>query len=84
MSAAYTVNHQKYDYQGTTKQGDAEVEIIEGQPGTYTKAQAKTYTGYTAQSFSQETIKDDGSTVIYIKYYEYSPVAIKYIVKQNG
>lgn len=39
-----------------------------GIAGTKTKATAKEYTGFTAQSFTQKTISEDGTTVVEILY----------------
>ena len=45
-----------------------EKETLSGKAGETTSASAKTYAGFTVQSFSQAAIKADGSTLIQIKY----------------
>ena len=45
-----------------------EKETLSGKAGETTSASAKTYKGFTVQSFSQAAIKADGSTLIQIKY----------------
>ncbi|MGI5068402.1 leucine-rich repeat domain-containing protein [Treponema denticola] len=45
-----------------------ETETLSGKDGETTSAAAKTYAGFTVQSFSQAAIKTDGSTVVQIKY----------------
>ena len=45
-----------------------EKETLSGKDGETTSASAKTYKGFTVQSFSQAAIKADGSTVVQIKY----------------
>ena len=45
-----------------------EKETLSGKAGETTSASAKTYKGFTVQSFSQAAIKADGSTVVQIKY----------------
>jgi len=45
-----------------------EIEEMVGEAGTNTNAKAKTYKGFIAQFFAQSLIKEDGSTVIQIKY----------------
>ena len=48
--------------------GDNDTEEKNGEAGKNTNAEAKSYEGFTAQSFGQSLIKADGSTVIQIKY----------------
>ena len=66
-SAAYTVKHlqQNADDDGYTPK---ETESLKGGKGSKTIAIAKVYEGFTAQTFEQKTIKEDGSTVVEIKY----------------
>ena len=45
-----------------------ETETLSGKDGETTSAAAKTYEGFTVQTFSQAAIKADGSTVVQIKY----------------
>jgi len=64
----YTVEH----YQQTTSLGNNyelfETETLSAPTGSATQASAKTYTGFTAQSFSQATVSGNGSTVVKIYY----------------
>lgn len=52
-----------------------EKEFLHGTPESLTNAVAKAYQGFTAQSFDQESINEDGSTVIKI-YYNRNEVSI--------
>ena len=63
----YTVSHQQ---QKTDAGGyvEKEKETLYGGEGWKTEAAAKSYAGFTAQGFSQQTIASDGSTVVTIKY----------------
>ena len=45
-----------------------ESETKTGTTGGQTNATAKSYTGFTAQTITQETIKGDGSTIVSVKY----------------
>lgn len=45
-----------------------ESETKTGATGGTTNAKAKSYTGFTAQTITQETIKGDGSTIVSVKY----------------
>ena len=45
-----------------------DTESLYGIIGEQTKAQAKTYEGFTEKPFTQQTIKDDGSVVVKIEY----------------
>lgn len=45
-----------------------ESETKTGATGGTTNANAKSYTGFTAQTITQETIKGDGSTIVSVKY----------------
>ena len=45
-----------------------ETETLNGKEGETSSAAAKTYEGFTVQTFSQAAIKADGSTVVQIKY----------------
>ena len=64
---AYTVNHYQAAVDGQYSDAPT-VESLKGTTGEATNAQAKTYTGFTAQTFAQETIEADGSTVVDIYY----------------
>jgi len=66
-SAAYTVKHlqQNADDDGYTQK---ETESLKGGKGSKTLAVAKQYEGFTAQAITQQTINEDGSTVVEIKY----------------
>jgi uncharacterized repeat protein (TIGR02543 family) len=64
---AYTVVHYQEDVQGggySLKENS----ILFGVTDTYSAAVANSYTGFTAQSFNQENIAGDGSTVVRIDY----------------
>ncbi len=63
----YTVKHVKQNIDGTYTTL-VETETLSGTTGGTTAAAAKTYEGFTAESFSQSTIAADGSTVVEIKY----------------
>ena len=64
----YTVEH----YQQTTSLGNNyelfETETLSAPTGSATQASAKTYAGFTSQSFSQATVSENGSTVVKIYY----------------
>ena len=67
--ATYTVKHLLQNLQDDNYTEDEEAtEQKTGKSGTQTAAAAKTYEGFTANTFAQETINDDGSTVVEIKY----------------
>jgi|GEM_PF-4128992 len=65
----YTVEHyqQNADNDGYTKV-DADTEEDSKPFGAQTTAVAKSYSGFTAQPFSQQAVAEDGSTVIKIYY----------------
>lgn len=65
----YTVNHwlQNIDNNVYTLDAD-QTQTLSGTTGEMTKAQAHSYSGFTAQAFEQEAIEADGSTVIDIYY----------------
>ena len=68
-TASYTVKHYKQNTDGSTYPSTpTETETKNGTTGGTTAATAKSYTGFTAQSFSQATIAADGSTVVSIYY----------------
>ncbi|MBO4508007.1 MAG: leucine-rich repeat protein [Spirochaetaceae bacterium] len=68
-SVNYTVKHMKQDVSGDGYTEDTSSrQTLTGAPGATTAAQAKSYTGFTAQAFSQATIAADGSTVVTINY----------------
>ncbi len=65
----YTVKHMKQDVSGDGYTEDTSSrQTLSGAPGATTAAQAKSYTGFTALTFSQTTIAADGSTVVTINY----------------
>ena len=68
-NAGYTVKHylQNNDKTGYIEQA-ADQQNLYGTIGQNTSAQAKTYSGYTVNTFSQAAIKADGSTEISIYY----------------
>jgi len=80
----YTVKHWQQniaddDYTEVT----ADQETKQGTTATTTAATAKSYTGFTAQPFSQETIAGEGTTVVNI-YYDRETYTIIWDVKLNG
>ena len=81
-SVTYTVKHLQ---QNVTGSGYTEVtadrQSLGGTTGTQTNATAKTYTGFTAQSITQQAIAADSSTVVEIKYNRNS---ITHTFKANG
>ena len=54
-----------------------ENETLYGTTGAQTSARAKSYTGFTPQTISQETIKGDGSTIVNI-YYKRNVYEVKF------
>ena len=69
VTSTYTVKHLLQNLQDDNYSEDEEAaEQKTGTYGTQTAAAAKTYEGFTAKSFEQETIQADGSTVVEIKY----------------
>ena len=68
-SVNYTVKHMKQDVTGNgyTEDTDAR-QTLSGTPGGTTAAQARSFTGFTAKTFSQATIAEDGSTIVTINY----------------
>lgn len=72
----YKVEHHQQDLDGngyTLKDTDNKT----GKTGVSTSAQAKTYEGFTAQAFEQETIGADGKTVVKI-YYDRNSYKVTY------
>ncbi|MBQ3673637.1 MAG: endonuclease [Paludibacteraceae bacterium] len=77
-TASYTVKHYQQNTDGSTYPATpTETESKSGTTGGTTAATAKSYTGFTAQSFSQQTIAADGSTVVSI-YYTRNTYTISY------
>ena len=85
----YTVNHWKLDINDQRPETPSETETLVGQIGTLTNVLPMDYDSYTAQVFSQDTIKADGTTVIDIDYklnlksldidgFHYFPVVTKF------
>ena len=72
----YTVKHHLQNLDGDDYALE-ETETLYGTTGERTQAQAKTYTGFTAQAFEQKTIAGDGSTVVDI-YYDRNSYAYNY------
>ena len=69
-NASYTVEHYQQNIENdeyTKVDGDTQT-INTGNAGDQTAAEAKTYEGFTAQSFDQAKIAADGSTVVKIYY----------------
>ena len=67
-NTGYTVKHFLQNLNGSYPTEANETETKSGTTGENTAATAKSYTGFTAQSFAQETIAANGSTVVEIKY----------------
>ncbi len=66
---AYTVQHKFEDAQGNfVGNSNYPNQLLYGQTGTQTQAQAHTVLGYTAGTVSQTAIAANGSTVVIIKY----------------
>ena len=68
-TANYQVHHWQQnidDDEYTEVSGDTQT--LQGTTGENTQASAKTYTGFTAKTFSQEPVNADGSTVVNIYY----------------
>ena len=68
--AGYTVKHIRQALDGSYPSSGSlvETEIKEGITGRNTDAQARTYEGFAAQEFTQQTIAADGTTVVEIRY----------------
>ncbi len=64
----YTVEHYLETGYAIDKYVLDTTEELLGTPGTLTEAKAKSYKGYTAQKFDQQTIAADGKTVVDIYY----------------
>ena len=81
-TVSYTVKH--YQQNAAANGYDLyETETKTGTTGSNTAASSKTYTGFTAQSFSQTTIAADGTTVVNI-YYNRNTYTITYKKGQYG
>ena len=65
---SYTIKHYKQPTSLSENYELAETETLSGVTGAATTASAKSYTGFTAKSFEQGTVANDGSTVISIYY----------------
>ena len=74
---AYTVEHYKQNLDGTYPTTASETENKSGTTGEPTEATAKSYEGFTAQTFRQETIAGDGTTVVKI-YYDRNTYTVEY------
>ena len=65
----YTVKHYQQNIEDNEyTEVEADRQTLSGITGQTTAAAAKTYTGFTAQAVTQQTIKADGSTVVEIYY----------------
>lgn len=62
----YTVKHVYYDFDDNPKVRDEE--ILQGPADTLTTAQAKEYYGFYPSTITQQTIKEDGSTIVTVNY----------------
>lgn len=68
-SVNYTVKHMQESVSGDSySEVYDDTQTLTGKTNGKTAAVAKTYTGFTAKSFQQETIAADGSTVVEIYY----------------
>ena len=80
-----TVTYKVQHYKQTTSLGNnyelvsGDTQNLSGKTGELTQAAAKTYTGFTAKTFSQVTINESGNSVVRI-YYDRN----KYIVSFNA
>ena len=63
----YTVNHYQQNVENDEYR-KSDSETLNGTTGTATNATAKAYEGFLVKAFEQQTIADDGSTVINIYY----------------
>ena len=59
-----------------------ESETETGTTGGTTRATAKSYTGFTAQTITQETIKGDGSTIVSV-YYKRNEYSVKFYTNSS-
>jgi hypothetical protein len=76
VTSTYTVKHLLQNLQDDNYTEEA-AEQKTGTYGTQTAAAAKTYEGFTAKTFAQETIQADGSTVVEI-YYDRNTYTLSY------
>ncbi|QKS47597.1 InlB B-repeat-containing protein (plasmid) [Paenibacillus cellulosilyticus] len=76
---AYTVNHYQEAVDGSTPADPALVETLNGTTGDTTSAVAQTFTGFTAEAITQETIAADGSTVVNV-YYKRNLYDISFVI----
>lgn len=81
-NTSYTVIHwlENADDDGYSYQAS---EAKTGTTGSKTKATAKSYTGFTAQTITQETIKGDGSTIVSV-YYKRNVYEVKFFTDSKG
>lgn len=81
-TASYKVEHYQQNVRdsGYTKAA-ADTQTLEGTVGELTKAEANTYSGFTAQAVAQKKIESDGSTTVSI-YYDRKVVT--YTFELNG
>jgi len=78
---AYTVRHVRQNLDGTYSTL-IETETKYGTTGEMTAAVAKTYEGFTAESFTQKPILADGTTVVEIKYSR-NTYTVKYYIASS-
>ena len=79
---SYTVEH----YQQNVTDDDytlADRESKTGAAGQLTAAESKSYLGFTAQNFDQQTVKGDGSTVVKV-YYTRNEYTLTYNLNGSG
>lgn len=77
----YTVIHWQ-ENANDTGYSYKESETKTGTTGNKTNAMAKSYTGFTDQAITQETIAGDGSTIVSV-YYKRNVYAVKFYTKDN-
>ncbi len=85
VNADYTVKHYLQNLDGTTYTLDGPDDIKTGTIGGQTEAVARSYPGFTAQTFAQQEILADGTTVVEI-YYNRNlyPYTVKYLEFGTG
>lgn len=67
-NTSYTVIHWLENADDDGYSADTKVDTKYGKTGADTAASARSYTGFTPQTITQETIAGDGSTIVSVKY----------------
>ncbi len=84
-NTAYTVKHYKANLDGSYNAAPDATDNMTGTTGQPTNAAAKTYEGFTAQTFEQIAIAGDGSTVVDIYYTRnIYTLTVKYVGPDDG